>query len=153
MKKNISSLLIILCFVFVLSGCSGETKTYKAFTFNVETGDKIRIELDTTGGYDITSNLPFEISQNGTTFSQGVFIEAEQFDSYVETVNTDANAKVIEERSKNSNQYLFWSYNDSEFNIVVLINDSNTGILLGNAVSADSARECFERLTISLDKE
>lgn len=157
MKKSILVLLLTLCLIFAFSGCGstqdGGAKTHKAFTFSVDTGDKIRVELDTTGGYDLTSDLPFEISQNGSAISQGIFIEAEQFESYAEAVNTDANAKVIENATKDSNQYIFWSYNDSEFNIVVLISDSNTGILLGNAISEDSARECFKRLTINLDKE
>ncbi len=152
MKKNISALLIVLCLVFALSSC-GDAKTHKSFTFTVDTGDKISIELITTGGYDISSNLPFEISQNGTTLSQGIFIEAKQYESYVEAVNSDDSAKVIEASTKDSNQYVFWSYNDSEFNIVILVSDSNTGILLGNVVSEESARECFNRLTISLDKE
>lgn len=157
MKKNISVLLLALCFVFAVSGCSDTQdvggKTHKAFTFSVETGDKVRVELDTTGGYDLSSNLPFEISKNGSTLSQGIFIEADQFESYAEAVNSDANAKIIETNTKDSNRYVFWSYNDSEYNIVVLIGDSNTGILLGNAISEDSARECFERLSISLAKE
>ena len=157
MKKSILVLLLTLCLIFTISGCGntqdGGAKTHKSFTFSVDTGDKIRVELDTTGGYDLTSDVPFEISQNGSAISQGIFIEAEQFESYAESVNTDANAKVIENAMKDSNQYIFWTYNDSEFNIVVLIGDSNTGILLGNAISEDSARECFERLTIDLDKE
>jgi len=152
MKKNISALLIVLCLIFALSSC-GDAKTHKSFTFTVDTGDKISIELITTGGYDISSNLPFEISQNDTTLSQGIFIEAKQYESYVEAVNSDDSAKVIETSTKDSNQYVFWSYNDSEFNIVILVSDSNTGILLGNVVSEESARECFNRLTISLDKE
>lgn len=152
MKKTISALLIVLCLIFALSSC-GDAKTHKSFTFTVDTGDKISIELITTGGYDISSNLPFEISQNDTTLSQGIFIEAKQYESYVEAVNSDDSAKVIETSTKDSNQYVFWSYNDSEFNIVILVSDSNTGILLGNVVSEESARECFNRLTISLDKE
>lgn len=156
MKKSIS-VLLTLCLIFALSGCGSTqdsgAKTHKAYTFSVDTGDKIRVELETTDGYDLTSDLPFEISKNGSAISQGTFIKAEQFESYAEAVNTDANAKVIEKATKDSNQYIFWSYNDSEFNIVVLISKSNTGILLGNAISEDSARECFERLTISLGKE
>lgn len=150
MKKGISILLLAFCLLFSMSGCSGET--YKAFTFSVETGDKVRVELNTTGGYDLTSSLPFEISQDGVTLSQGIFIEADKFESYSEAANTDAQAKVIESDTKGKNQYIFWSYNDSEFNIAILIGDSNTGILLGNSTSEESARECFNRLSISIDE-
>lgn len=157
MKKSILTLLLALCLVFIFSGCSSApddgTKTHKAYTFSVDTGDKVRVELDTTGGYDLTSDLPFEVFQNGSTLSQGIFIEAEQFENYAEAANTDANANIIETNTKDSNQYIFWSYNDNEFNIAVLINNSNTGILLGNDISESSARECFERLIISIDKE
>lgn len=157
MKKSMLVLLLALCLIFVFSACGSTqdsgAKTHKAYTFSVDTGDKIRVELETTDGYDLTSDLPFEISKDGSAISQGTFIKAEQFESYAEAVNTDANAKVIEKATKDSNQYIFWSYNDSEFNIVILINESNTGILLGNTISEDSARECFERLMISLDKE
>ena len=157
MKKSMLVLLLALCLIFVSSACGSTqdsgAKTHKAYTFSVDTGDKIRVELETTDGYDLTSDLPFEISKDGSAISQGTFIKAEQFESYAEAVNTDANAKVIEKATKDSNQYIFWSYNDSEFNIVILINESNTGILLGNTISEDSARECFERLMISLDKE
>lgn len=152
MKRNIWIVLFTLCLIFTISGCSN-FKTHKSFTFSVDTGDMVRIELETTDGYDLSSNLPFEISQGDAVLSQGIFIEAEQFDSYVEAVETDAKAKVIEASTKDSNEYLFWSYDNSEFNIVIRIHDSNTGILLGNAVSEDSARECFERLSISLDEE
>lgn len=155
MKKIISILLLAFCLLFVMSGCGisgGTAKTHKAYTFSVDTGDKVRIELDTTGGYDLTSDLPFEISQNGTTLSQGIFIEADKFEDYSEVANTDAQAKVIESSTKDENQYVFWAYNDSEFNIAILIGDSNTGILLGNLTSEESARECFNRLTISLNE-
>ena len=158
MKKSLSIFILILsfAFVFIFSGCSsqgGGIKTYKAFTFSVNTGDKVHIKLDTTGGYNITSDLPFEISQDGSILSQGTFIKATQFENYVQAVSADSNAKIIEKSTKDSNQYVFWSYNDNEFNMVILINNSNTGILLGNPISENSAKECFERLTISLDED
>ena len=115
MKRSITILLLVMCLIFGVFGCSNAqdsaVKTHKAFTFSVDTGDKIRVELDTTDGFDISSNLPFEISQNGSVLSQGIFIEADDFESYSEAVNTDMNARVIESSSKDLNQYVFWLKN------------------------------------------
>lgn len=155
MKKSISILLAVVCLVLCFSGCGNinnkDVKTHKAYTFTVDTRDKIRIELDTTDGYDLTSNLPFEISADSKILSQGTFIEADKYEQYVSIVNSDTNASLIDSGTKGSNKYIFWSYNNSEYDIAILIGDSHTGILLGNTTSEESARECFERLTISVE--
>ena len=43
-----------------------------------------------------------------------------------------------------------WNYNDSEYNYVIMIEGTNTGVLLGNNVSEKSAKECFNRIEISI---
>ena len=48
--------------------------------------------------------------------------------------------------------YTFYSYNNSEFNYIIKVNGSNTGIILGNPNSKSEAEECFKRLTFSMDK-
>ena len=69
MKRKILIMCSIGCLLFGISGCgnteSNNAETYKAYTFEVETGDTVRIELDTTGGYDMSSDVPFEITENG----------------------------------------------------------------------------------------
>ena len=44
-----------------------------------------------------------------------------------------------------------WNYNNSEYNYAILIKNSQTGVLLGNTVSEESAKEVFNRLQISLN--
>lgn len=152
MKKT---LLLFCVSIFVLgcfSGCTfSGSSTYMAYTFSVDTGDDIRIELDTTGGYDMTSDLPLEISENGQTLSQGVFLTAEEYEDYFIAASTDLDATVIDSGNTDSLEYIFWSYNDAEFNYAILFNGTNTGFLLGNNVSEDSARECFNRLSFSVE--
>lgn len=149
MKKCLTSVIVLLCMLLCLTGC-GDGKTHKAYTYSVETGDSIDIQMDTTGGYDITSEVPFAISLDGETLSQGMFIAGENYEQYVAAANTDKAATVLDSGSYNGNEYVFWSYNDSEYNIAVKIEGSKTGLLLGNVVSEESARECFERLTITV---
>lgn len=148
MKKVFMSLAIIGVMLLTLTGC---TKS-KSYTFTVETGDKIKIQLNTTDGYDLSSDLPFKISKDGNTLSQGTFITIDGYNQYIEAVNSDSNAKILESKTKDGISYTFYSYNNSEFNYVIKVNDSNTGILLGNPNSQEEAEKCFEQLTFTLEK-
>lgn len=148
MLKKISILLVGMALLISLTGCNSS----KAYTFSVETGDAVKVSLNTSDKYDITSDLPFSISYNGTALSQGIFITSDNFSQYVDVVDTDSNATLIDSGSKDGNKYIFWSYNDAEYNYAILIGDSKTGIILANNVSEESAKECFNRLTISIAK-
>ncbi len=121
-KKCVSVFWAAAAMVFALTGC--QTSTSKSYTFSVETGDSIKVSLNTADGYDITSELPFVVSCDGNTLSQGTFIVADGFELYKEMINGDESAVIL---------------------------DSGTGILLGNNVSEESAKECFERLTFSVE--
>ena len=145
MKKVLYSLVFATVILLTVAGCS----TSKSFTWNVTTGDKIKIEVDTTGGYDITSELPFAISKDGETLSQGTFVTIDGYNQYMNAVKTDSNANIIDSGTKNGVTYTFYSFNNSEFNYLIKIDGSNTGILLGNPNSQSEAEEIFNKLTIS----
>ena len=134
--------------LLTLTGC---TKN-KSYTFTVETGDKIKVVLNTTDGYDLSSDLPFTISKGGNTLSQGTFIQGSAYDEYVNVAKTNPLAKVIDQGSKDDIEYVFYSYNNSEYNYIIKVKNSNTGILLGNPNSQEEAEKCFELLTFSLEK-
>lgn len=149
MKKRLVYLFAILSMMILFVGC-GNAKTSKAYTFNVETGDSVKVKLDTSDKYNINSEVPFEISQDGDIKSHGIFIFGEAYEQYKELVNSDEDEKLklLDSGNKDGNEYVFWSYNDSEYNYAILIKDSSTGLILGNNVSEESAKECFNRLTI-----
>ena len=148
MKKIFISLAIVGVMLLTLTGC---TKS-ESYTFSVETGDKIEVKLNTTNGYDLSSDLPFTISKDGNTLSQGIFITISSYNEYVNAAKTDSLANVIDESSKDNIEYVFYSYNNSEYNYVIKVKGSNTGILLGNPNSQEEAEKCFELLTFSLGK-
>ncbi len=147
MKKRLVYVFAILSMMILFVGC-GNAKTSKTYTFNVETGDSVKVKLDTSDKYNITSEVPFEISQDGDIKSQGTFIFGEAYEQYKDVVDTDENAELLDSGNKDGNEYVFWSYNDSEYNYAILIKGSSTGLILGNDVSEESAKECFNRLTI-----
>ena len=79
MKK----IVFLLCaFMLLCTAC--QFSTSKSFTFDVDNGDQIKVSLDTTGGFDLSSQAPFGISQNGKVLSEGTFIYSEYYDYYVE---------------------------------------------------------------------
>ncbi len=148
MKKMRLLSVMLGSIMLLVTAC--QFTTNKAFTFTVDTGDNIKVSLDTTGDFDLSSNLPFAISHKGNVLSEGTFIYGEAYDDYVEVVGSDADAELLDSGSKDGNEYIFWCYNDTEYNYAILVGGSDTGIVLGNVVSEASAKECFERLTISV---
>lgn len=148
MKRKFISLLVILSVTILIVGC--EVTSSRAYTFSIETGDSVEVSLDTTDDYGLTSDLPFVISQEDQTLTQGTFIHGEYYAEYVDIVDVDEDATLLDSGQKDGNDYVFWSYDDTEYNYAVLIGESNTGLILSNTVSEETAKEVFERLTLSL---
>lgn len=74
MKNLLKKLSCMVLIVGVVIGCCAcSTNSSKAYTFKVDTGDQVKVELNTADGYDITSDLPFVISKDNKTLSQGTF--------------------------------------------------------------------------------
>ncbi len=148
MKRIYKLLLCSLVAIMLLATGCGNSTTKISYTYTVETGDNIKISLTTNDGYSLTSDVPFVISKDDEELSQGTFISADYYDQYIESVKSDDNAKIIDEGENDNFSYVMWNYNDSEYDYVILVNGTNTGVLLGNNVSEESAKECFERLEI-----
>lgn len=146
--KMFSFAVVLIFALSMMTGCNDNST--KAYTFSVDNGDSIKVSMNTMDNYDISSELPFAITCNGELQSQGTFIQGDAFAQYKNVVENDENAELIDAGEKDGNEYIFWCYNGSEYNYAILIADSNTGIVLGNVVSEESAKECFGRLTISV---
>ena len=117
-----------------LTGCT----TNKSYTYTVGTGDKVKITLNTTDGYDLSSDLPFTISKDGNNLSQGTFIKGSDYEQYVNAAKTQG--QIIDKGSNDNIEYVFYSYNNSEYNYVIKIKNSNTALLLGNPNSEEEAK-------------
>lgn len=148
MKKFLKYVIASLLFSILITGCT----TTKSYTFKVETGDKIKVELKTNDNYDINSEVPFTISKDEEKVCQGTFIKENTYGDYKSSIS-GSTANILKEDSKKGIEYIFYSYyNDygtTEYNYIIRIKDSNTGVILNNTISKESAEECFERLTIT----
>lgn len=151
MNKKIKTLLlsIVVLLCLFLTGC----KTKVVYTYKVETGDIINIEMETTDGYKLTVEAPFRISKDGDTISKGTFITMDTYETYKDSIDTQENIKVLAEDEKDDISYIFFSYNDKEFNYLIKINDSKTGIILENSRSKEDAEKVFNILKINLKKK
>lgn len=147
-KNRLLSLAALLCFLLALTGCHFETSM--AYTFSVDNGDSIKVSLNTTSKYTLTSDVPFTISHDGEVLSHGAFIHGEAYAQYANVAKNGENSRLLDAGTKDGNEYVFWCYNDQEYNYAISVAGSNTGIVLGNMVSEESAKECFNRLTISV---
>ena len=145
--KKLKLMCIILIALFMITGCT----TSKSYTYQVETGDTIKIQLDTTDGYDISSDLPFTISKDGETLSQGTFITIDQYNQYLEAIRQDSKVVILDSGSKDGIHYTFYAYDNSEYNYIIQIDDSNTGVLLGNPNSKEEAEACFTLISFHKD--
>ena len=148
MKKKFRLILAGTCMVIGLVGCGKVSKNI-SYTYSVSTGDKVKLTVDTADNYSITKDLPFTITKDGSTLSQGKFITKENYAEIITSVKTDEKATIINSGNKDDDEFIFWSYNNSEYNYAILINDSDTGVIIGNPISEESARECFEKIKIS----
>lgn len=148
MKKIIKSLFICFITLLVVTGC---TKTM-SYTYEVATGDKIKVTLNVNEGHKFKTDLPFTITKDDKELSQGTFIYGKYFDEYVNAAKTDSNATIISSGETDNFEYAFYSYNNKEYNYVIRVKNSNTAILLGNTNSKEEAIKCFELLNFEVVK-
>lgn len=146
MKKFVMGVAMVGVMLLTLTGCT----TSKSYTFKVENGDDIKVTLNTTDGYDITSDTPFKILKDENTLSQGIFIKGSYYDQYVEAANTQGN--IIKKESNDKIEYVFYSYENLEYNYIIKIKNSDTALLLANPNSQEEAEKCFELLSFSVEK-
>ncbi len=143
--KKLFSILFSAIIIFLLSGCT----TTKSYTFKVTTNDNIKITLRTNNGYDISSDVPFELKKNKEIISYGFFITIESYNEYQDLINNNDKVELIENNSNDDIDYLFYKYDTDipEYNYVIKIKNSNTGMIIANNISLDSAKDMFEHLS------
>lgn len=143
--KKILSFLSSVAIIFLLVGCT----TTKSYTFKVETKDNVKITIKTNNGYDISSDVPFELTKNKEVVSSGFFITIDSYDAYKNLVNNNSKVEVIENNSNDDIEYIFYKYdtNSTEYNYIIKIKNSNTGIVIANNISSESAKDMFEHLS------
>ena len=146
MKKVLSIALILILALALFAGCSSS----KSYTFDVSTGDKIKITLDTSDGLDLSqSNGQFWVSRDGVDIITGVFIDPATYDTYYGTVMSDAETFNVISEDGYEVFYSLDTANGVEYDCIGLVDGSFTGYLLGSDSQTD-AETAIASLTFEL---
>lgn len=133
MRKYAGLLLVLL-----LVACG---TTSKAYTFKVETGDKIEVSLNTTDGLGLSHGEDqFTVkSKDGSDVTTGIFLTEDMYMDYLDTLYSDDSAEI----AKDAGDMIMWRYVSQageEYNRIIKVPDSNTYILLAS-VAPDTETE------------
>ena len=151
MKKLCKATCLTLVFViaFMISGCN--VSTSKSYSFDVETGDRIKVTLDTSGDLSLSQkDGHFIVTEEDEKILEGIFIHEEGYKAYVD-IKGEQGMTVLEDTQKDGNRYYMYEFDGTvgtEDNFVMWIDDSNTGLIMASLAGRDKAKEAFERLTI-----
>lgn len=145
--------ILIFCLI-MFSGCSKkESNPGKSYTFDVSTGDKIEILLDTSTGYDMTPDGgSFIVSKDGSTVTKGIFLEPGAYDTYSEEASRYKTFKRNRVRG-HSGVYYETEEEPKEYIYMIRLNDSNTAIALSTITSEDEATNVASILTFTVNPE
>lgn len=150
-------LAVVSCLlVLVVSLCACRATTAMSYTFNVSTGDKVEVELDTSeSGLKLKQeDGRFSIERDGKTVAYGAFGQAEDWDYYKEIIGLDEYAKMI---SENDTRLVWMEYASGgpEYDMVEKVSDK-TCVFVGNTIDEENTegalQEVFDRLLFRLSE-
>lgn len=150
-KRNFLPVVFTLAFVIILSSCS--THSSKSATFTVDTGDSIKVTVDTKAGFDLTMEVPFSVSKENTPIITGSFAYAEYYDTYRQSVDENTDAELLDEGIKDGNDYFFYSVTDGdtdEYYCILKVSNSETMVVLESLTNEEDITEAFDYMTVSL---
>ncbi len=144
--KKIKTLLALLIATACMAGCT----SYMSYTFNVSTGDAIKVKLDTSEGYSLSqADGQFYIKEDDELLVTGIFTTEEYWDYYTENISLVEGAEVIKEDGLcGDNDGLVYTY-EGETNTILHVDGSDTYVMLGSIADSDAVLEIIESLEIT----
>lgn len=151
MKKFAALMLGGILGMIVLTGCT----TSMSYTYNVGTGDNVTVVLDTSDGLKLENDDDgFSVTEDDETILQGIFIDEDTYDFYLEMVKNADGPENLEEDSANGLTWLYYEFDGNagkESNYVAWIDGSDTGIIMGGLEGSRAAKKAFNSLTFTVD--
>ena len=134
----------------LLSGC--HTSSSKSYTFEVSTGDKIKVSLDTSTGLSLSQkDGTFSVTKDDEKLLDGMLVTKETYDDFAGAKGQQG-MTVLEDSEKDGNTYYMYEYEGSsgtEDNFIIWIDNSNTGAILASLAGKEKAKDAFEKLVIT----
>jgi hypothetical protein len=157
--KQIKQVTMICLVALVCAGCTNSKKLTQSYTFEVETGDTVKVSLDVSDKSNKSNKYKlkqkdgqFLIKNDKETLSQGIFITKDTYDQYVSLLSSNSDISVLEKDKTKGCSYLYEYKGEAgtEHDYVVWLNDSSTGILIGSLQNKKVAKDIFEKLTFEV---
>ena len=146
MHKKVIGIILTMFVIIALVGCSC---SYFSLTYDVNTGETVKITLDTSDGYSISASSTFIISKDGKEISKGSFITRNTYDLLYGEIMIKDDITVISTDFNDDYECVFYTKN-TEFNYIILLKGGKTGFFLSNKISEESAKEVFNLLTFKI---
>lgn len=148
MKLFMSGIILCAC---MLCGCS--TSSTMSLTFVVETGDNIKVTLDTSGGLRLSqADNGYAVTEGEDTVLQGFFVEQAVYEQYMDAVMTQEGVTVRRQESENGITFLAYSFDGAagmENNFIIWIDGTATGMVAASLADSDTADRAFQSLSFS----
>ena len=152
--KQKKMLTILMLMVLMLTGC----ETNLAYTFNIETGEQVKVQLDTTNGQKLKQeDGRFMVNtEEDEAMSIGVFFLPEVFNELYDGVSEMDGVTILEENKESEPAYIFYQVDTDgsmEWNYLVKIKDAEVGVVVSNVTSQESAQTVMELLTFEVNPD
>ena len=145
--------VVALFLVISLAGC----KTEKSYTYEVSTGDDIKVTIDTTDGYNYKEkDESYAITKKDDTICEWTFVTMDGYNSYIELYNNSDSATLIKDSSNDNIDYSIYRVNNTAANMIeydnlIKVKNSNTAIIMGS-FSEENMNKCLELISFELVK-
>lgn len=150
--KNAVVVGMIVCMMLVCVGCS---KSF-SISYSVNTGDQIKVELDTTDGYGLSDEegTMCILDETDSTVLTGFFIDKNTYTSYLDMVRGTEGVTILEETTANGVTYTLYNLETSEMEVneyVCWVDGSSTGMVLSSLGTIDATKTAFSKLTFFVE--
>ena len=159
MRNKLIPLAAVMAFAVVLSGCS--TSLSRSYTFNVDSGDSIKVTADLKkdvdivlknegSGFDIVvkDQEPADPEDTSHIILEGSFDYGDAYDAWYETIEADEMYSTLEEGTIGDNPYHFYDIGAGALWIQVKVGD--TTVYLYSIKSVEETKAAFEALSFEL---
>lgn len=154
MKLKRISFILSLCLILMLSltACTSS----KSFTFQIENGEKIKVTLNTTDGYNLLQkDGTITIQKDDTNILAGFFLTSEGYEQYADMVNSSSNVTIIKMTPEDAPTFYLYQLEGeagTETTFLFKVENAETGVILASLASADEAETAFNLLTFEKSK-
>ncbi len=142
-NRVMAAVLLTAC---ILCGCGHSSKS---LTFQVQTGDAVKVTLETTEGYRLSEEEgTVVVKKEEEQILQGAFLTREMYDENV-TMMQSMEGVTVTEGQQDGNSYLFYEYDGDtgyENGYVLMVAGSDTGVFLAGNSPKEDAEKAFAAL-------